>query len=182
MPEPSTEDDQPTFDDKPTRVVSRTAPAKPANPSRWVAPVALVIALLAAGVAGWALLRPAPSAAPQAAPAQSGDAKANACEAYRTVTSAVALQTHADAGTDPAAVQAVAANARLAMAGGATYLLARTGPGTPSELADAINDFAKDLQGIAMNALAGVTNDNPVQADRLRDAEATNTRIAGLCK
>ena len=46
MPEPSTEDDQPTFDDKPTRVVSRTAPAKPANPSRWVAPVALVIALI----------------------------------------------------------------------------------------------------------------------------------------
>lgn len=33
-----------------------------------------------------------------------------------------------------------------------------------------------------MNAPAGVTNDDLAQAARLRDAEATNARIADLCK
>ena len=56
------------------------------------------------------------------------------------------------------------------------------GPGTPPELADAIGDFATSLQDIAINALAGVTNDNPEQAARLRDAEATNSKVAALCK
>lgn len=181
MPEPISDDDEPTVEDRPS-ATSRTAPAARGRRS-WVAPVALVISLIAAAGAGWALFRPAPhSSAESAAPAPTGDAKLNACEAYKTVTSAVALQTHADAGTDPAAVQAVAANARLAMVGGAAYLQARTGPGTPPDLANAIGDFVKDLQGIAMNALAGVTNDDPTQADRLRDAEATNKRVADLCK
>lgn len=170
MPEQSTEDHPPT--------AAR-------GTTSWVAPLALVIALLAAGAAGWALLRPAPRAAAPTAPAPpqaAGDPKVNACAAYRIVTAAVGLQTHTDLGPDPAAVQAVAANARLAMAGGATYLLARTGPGTPPELASAIGDFARSLQDISMNALAGVTNDDPAQAARLRDAEATNARIADLCK
>jgi hypothetical protein len=98
------------------------------------------------------------------------------------VSTAVTLQTHGEAGPEPAGVQAVAANARLAMAGGATYLLARTGPGTPKDLSDAIHSFAASLQDIAMNALAGVGNEDASQAARLRDAEATNTRIAELCK
>jgi hypothetical protein len=60
----------------------------------------LVISLIAAAVAGWALLRPAPPSASPAIASQSGDPKANACDAYRTVTSAVSLQTHADGGTE----------------------------------------------------------------------------------
>ena len=174
MPEPTVEDD-----DTPT---ARPTPQTPRSSSRWVAPVALVIALIAAVAAGWAVLRPPPGTDKPAAEAPSADAKANACNAFRTVTAAVAIQTHANAGADPAAIQAVAANARLAMAGGGTYLLARIGPGTPPELADAIRDFATGLQDIAINALAGVTNDNPEQAARLRDAEATNSKVANLCK
>ena len=150
--------------------------------SRWVAPLALVIALIAAAGAGWALFRPAHAGTTTTAEAPAGDAKANACSAFKTVSTAVTLQTHGDAGPEPAGVLAVAANARLAMAGGATYLLARTGPGTPKDLSDAIHSFATGLQDIAMNALAGVGNDDPAQAARLRDAEATNTRIAELCK
>jgi hypothetical protein len=76
----------------------------------------------------------------------------------------------------------VAANARLAMSGGATYLLAHLSPGTPADLADAIRTFATGLQDISMNALAGVANSDPTQADRLRNAEAANNRIAELCK
>jgi hypothetical protein len=146
----------------------------------------LVISLIAAAGAGWALWRPAPdSNTPAAGPsdaAPAGDAKADACDAFKTVSSAVTLQTHGDAGPDPAGIQAVAANARLAMAGGATYLVARTGPNTPKDISDAIHSFADGLQDIAMNALAGVTNDNPAQAARLRDAEAANNRLAELCK
>ncbi len=147
----------------------------------WVAPLALVVALIATGLAGWALLRPAPSTpapAPAAAP-QNGDPKDNACAAYRTVSSAVSLQTHADTGAE---VQGVAANARLAMSGGATYLLAHLSPATPSDLADAIRAFAAGLQDISMNALAGVPNDDPNQAERLSNAEKTNSKIAELCK
>ncbi len=150
--------------------------------SRWVAPLALVIALIAAAGAGWTLFRPAQESTSQTAEAPAGDAKANAYSASKTVSTAVTLQTHGDAGPEPAGVQGVAANARLAMAGGATYLLARTGPGTPKDLSDAIHSFAAGLQDIAMNALAGVGNEDPAQAARLRDAEATNTRIAELCK
>jgi hypothetical protein len=139
----------------------------------------LVIALIAAAAAGWALLRPAPSSPAPAAAQLSGDPKANACDAYRTVSSAVSLQTHADAGSE---VQGVAANARLAMSGGATYLLAHLGAGTPSDLSDAIRSFATGLQDISMNALAGVANSDPTQAERLRNAETANTRIADLCK
>lgn len=177
MPEPTVDDDIPA---------ARTEPAPARSTSRWVAPAALVIAVLAAATAGWAALRPPPATEKPAAEAPSADAKANAktnaCNAFQLVTNAVALQTHGNAGTDPAAIQAVAANARLAMAGGATYLLAKTGPGTPDELADAIRSFAASLQDIAINALAGVTNEDPAQAARLRDAEATNAKIAALCK
>lgn len=173
MPEPTVDDDAPA---------ARTEPAAPRSTSRWVAPAALVIALIAAATAGWAALRPPPAADKPAAETPSAEAKANACSAFQVVTNAVALQTHANAGTEPAAIQAVAANARLAMAGGGTYLLAKTSPGTPPELADAMRSFASSLQDIAINALAGVTNDNPAQAARLRDAEATNAKIAALCK
>jgi hypothetical protein len=172
MPEPTEDvDDTTSASHRPTR---QSRPA-----AGWVALLALVVALIAAGLAGWALLRPAPSnPAPAAAP-QTGDPKANACEAYRTVSAAVSLQTHADPGAE---VQGVAANARLAMSGGATYLLAHLSPATPGELADAIRSFATGLQDISMNALAGVPNTDPKQAERLSNAEAANSRIAELCK
>lgn len=172
MPEPTEDvDDTTSASHRPTR---QSRPA-----AGWVSPLALVVALIAAGLAGWALLRPAPSnPAPAAAP-QTGDPKANACEAYRTVSAAVSLQTHADPGAE---VQGVAANARLAMSGGATYLLAHLSPATPGELADAIRSFATGLQDISMNALAGVPNTDPKQAERLSNAEAANSRIAELCK
>ena len=174
MPKPTATDDDSS--------TSHHAHSGSGGLSRWVAPLALVIALIAAAGAGWALLRPVPESKSQTAEAPTGDPKANACSAFKTVSTAVSLQTHGDAGPDPAGVQAVAANARLAMAGGGTYLLARTSPDTPKDLSDAIHSFATGLQDIAINALAGVGNDDPTQAARLHDAEAANTRIAELCK
>ncbi len=151
--------------------------------SRWIAPIALLVAVIAVAVAVWALLRPLPASTPPAPTSQqSADAKGRACNAYHTVTAAVSLQTHADLGPDPVALQAVAANARLAMSTGASYLLARTDPATPAELAAAIRSFAANLQDISMNALAGVPNDDLAQAARLHDGEATSARIGDLCK
>ncbi len=170
-------------DDNSTTLTSHRGPRSSAG---WVGPAALVVALVAAGLSGWAVLRPVPqseqsppSAATAAAKPQSGEEKTSACEAYRTVSSAVSLQTHAAPGTE---VQGVAANARLAMSGGATYLLAHLSPATPADLADAIRSFATGLQDISMNALAGVPNSEPKQAERLANAEAANSRIAELCK
>jgi hypothetical protein len=151
--------------------------------SRWVAPAALLIAVIAIAGAVWALLRqPAAPAAKQPTSQQVADAKARACNAFTTVRSAVSLQTHADLGADPAAVQAVAANARLAMAAGGSHLLAHLDAATPPELAAAMRSLAAELQDIAMNALAGVGSDDPAQAARLRDGEAASGRIAELCR
>jgi len=113
---------------------------------------------------------------------EAADAKARVRAAYNTVSKAVSLQTHADGGTDPVAVTAVAANARLSMSAGAAYLLSRLDPATPPALAAAVRAFAGLLEDIAMNSLAGVANEDPVQAVRLRDAEAASTRIAEMCK
>ena len=66
----------------------------------------------------------------------------------------VARQTHADLGPDPVAEQAVAANARLAMTAGGSYLIAHLDAATLAELASAIRSFADDLNTIGNNALA----------------------------
>ncbi|GAY16382.1 hypothetical protein [Mycobacterium sp. shizuoka-1] len=175
MPEPTAEAKDPS----PESSSASRRRSQPRTPAGWIAPTALLLSLVALAGAGWAVLRPTPQASAPATTTHSGDPKATACDAYRTVSSAVSLQTHADAGTE---VQGVAANARLAMSGGATYLLAHLNPGTPTDLADAIRSFATGLQDISMNALAGVANSDPTQAERLRTAEAANTRIAELCK
>ena len=148
----------------------------------WITLVALVIALIAVGLAGWAVWPAPANKAARPSAQQVTDAKARGCGAFTTVTTAVSLQTHANLGPDPAGVQAVAANARLAMAAGGPYLLAHVDSATPAPLAGAIRDLANDLQDIAMSAMAGVGNDDPAQAARLRDGQAVAGRIAELCR
>jgi hypothetical protein len=173
----STGDAGPQHDSAPARFSARWAR------SGWVAVITAGLAVIAVAVAVWGLLREPAAPGPTPATAQQvADAKARACSAFTTVRTSVALQTHADLGTNPVAVQAVAANARLAMYGGGAYLLARLDPATPAPLAAAIRGFADDLQDIAVNALAGVGNDDPAQAARLRDGEAVSARITDLCK
>jgi hypothetical protein len=183
MPEP-TQEVPPVSPDAPGGRAGRGLPpsAPPALP-RWIAPAALVIALIAVAIAVWALLRPASaSTTPAATSQQTADAKGRACSAYTTVSTAVSLQTHADLGSDPVAVQAVAANSRLAMTAGGSYLLAHLDPATPADLAAAIRSFANNLQDISMNAAAGVPNVDPAQAARMRDGEAAAAEVRNLCK
>ncbi|MGD9517792.1 MAG: hypothetical protein AB7V49_27345, partial [Mycolicibacterium sp.] len=84
-------------------------------------------------------------------------------------------------GQEPAAVEAVAANARLAMLGGGDYLLSQISSDTPQDLADAARAFGTTLQQIGANALAGVPNDEDLQAGRIRDAEASRNKLSQLC-
>jgi hypothetical protein len=169
-----------------SRATPKSALAQTPGQQTWprgVAAAALGLALVATGLAGWSLMRPVGTgtAAPSSQQ-QIGDAKTQACRAMSTVGSAVSLQTHADLGADPVAVQAVAANARLSMAAGGTYLLAHLDSATSQPLAGAIRSFAVNLQEIAMNTMAGLPNDDPAQAVRLGDAQKSSAHIADLCK
>lgn len=182
MSEPTSNADETTAAPEPTisRVpvqVSRPAPAG------WIAPVALVLSLLAAVAAGWSLLKPAAAGGNAAA----DDPKGQVCKAFKTVSDAVYLRTNQAPAPNlgpvtPVAVDAIAANARLAMAGGASYLLNTLPSNAPADLAKEVRSFAGNLDNIAMNALAGIANDRPEQAGLLKSAEEANKKIVELCK
>ncbi|MCV7127666.1 MULTISPECIES: hypothetical protein [Mycolicibacterium] len=168
-------------DSTPEPHVSRV-PQKVTRNSSPLTPIALLVALIAVGLAVWALLSmpEQQSASATGAPLQ-GDAKERVCSAAHTVAMAVQRQTNANIGPEPAAVEAVAANARLAMLGGGDYLLSQISSDTPQDLADAARAFGTTLQQIGANALAGVPNDEDLQAGRIRDAEATRNKLSQLC-
>lgn len=164
---------------------------RPASPqARWPVIAALVVAVAALALAGWALVRPAAPAAatdpaeetPAAAEQDPAQAKAALCPAVDIVRNAVSIQTNTDPGADPAARQAVAANARLATLGGGQYLLSRLAPDTPAELAEAVRTFANTLQDIGMKQLSGLSNTDPALAAQLNDAQTASNRLTELCK
>jgi hypothetical protein len=49
-------------------------------------------------------------------------------------------------------------------------------------MSERTGSFANGPQEIAMNALAGLSNDDPAQAIRLKDAQGASTRVANPCK
>src|ERR1700687_3562049 len=89
--------------------------------------VALVVAVAAIGVAGWALLHaPSTTSKSDYTDAQRAEAKGSICKAYVIVRSGVTLNTnqHAPGGdADVTGTLAVAANARLSLFNGGEYLL-----------------------------------------------------------
>jgi len=162
------------------RPVSREPITVSVDSSRWVAPLAAVIALIAVGLATWALVRTPTDG--NAANESLGSPAANVCTAFQTVAKAVSLQTNTDLGAEPVAQQAVAGNARLALIGGGAYLLNRIPATTPPELAQAVRVFAMNLQDIGMNYLAGVADSDPAQTSRLADGQKSSATIGGLCR
>lgn len=192
MSDPTSNDESTAELPKPTTVHTPAA-GDTSRLTRWIASVGLVISLLAAAAAGWALFKPAPTdstedTASTGSTAPTTDSpKTTVCKAFGTVSDAVFLQTNRTPSPDmgpatPAAAEAIAANARLAMAAGASYLLDNLPSNTPQDLADEVRRFAGDLNSIAMNALAGIPNEKPEQAALLKSAEETNTKISDLCK
>lgn len=163
----------------------RPSPTAFREHARWPLFAAVVIAIFAAGLAIGCWFRPQLHNSVQAAqPAatftqqQISDAKSRACGAFETVRAGAALQTN-PAGGDPLAATA---NARLSLAVGNAYLLSHLDPATPPPLATAVRVLADNLLDLAAHALAGVSNDEPAQAARLRNADAADAHVAELCK
>lgn len=144
---------------------------------------ALAVALLALGVSVFALLRTLDHG-PDYTDEQRGAAETGICAAFDTVRTAVATNTNVEppgGSGDIAGALATAANARVALFDGGQYLLARLDPATPADLAGEVRRFANQLMDIGAAATAGVPNTDPVQADRLRDAEAASTAVSDRC-
>jgi len=157
-------------------------PVQPrSGPPAWASVLAVALSVVAVGIAAWALLKPAPTADPVGNPA-AADPEATACDAFLLVSKGVAIQTRKDLGPEPAAREAVAANARLAMAGGAAYLRDNVPSNTPAELAEPISAFADQLQTISQYYLSGQLNDDPEQAARLTAADDTTKTLIELCQ
>lgn len=145
---------------------------------------ALAVAVLSLAVAVFALFG-ANGGEPEYTDTQRNDAKTAICAAFETVSKGVARNTNLEppgGSDDIAGALAVAANARVALYDGGQYLLARLEPATPADLAGEIRTFGNQLMDIGAAATAGVPNNDPVQAGRLRDAEAASTAITGLCR
>jgi hypothetical protein len=154
-----------------------------------VSVLALVVALAAAGLAVWALMKEPSKDASKDAQVFTGtstdDPKGSICEAFTVIRNGVQINTNLQAPGGPEDVtgsMAVAANARVALYDGGQYLLARLQPGTPPELADEVRKFANNLMDIGARSTSGIPNTDPDQAARLKEADAANAKITELCK
>jgi hypothetical protein len=146
--------------------------------------ISLVVAVTALAVAGWTLYR-LDDAKAEYNSDQIADAKTKACTAVDIVRRGVSLNTNlmpAGGPGDIAGAQAIAANARVSLYGGAQYLMTRLDPATPAPLAEKVREFADNLVDIGANATAGIANDDTSQAERLKIADQTNATLDELCK
>jgi hypothetical protein len=148
---------------------------------------ALVIALIAAGLAIAAWFRPAPSATPRFSDQQTAQkadqAKKNLCSAYINVRKGVVINTHmADPiPNDEIGHIAVAANARLALLGGGAYLKDRIAaePASPADLAQAVNNMGNTMEQLGIAYLAAATQQ---VLDPLRhDLDSQITQLNKMC-
>ncbi len=149
--------------------------------------VALVVALVAAGLAVWALVK-GPSDSDSASVftgTKTDDPKGSICEAFNVIRNGVQINTNLQPPGGPEDVtgsMAVAANARVSLYDGGQYLLARLQPDTPTELADAIRKFANNLMDVGARSTSGIPNSDPSQAARLKEADEANKSLIDLCK
>jgi hypothetical protein len=130
--------------------------ANTSTPPRWVPLAALVVAVIAVGLAivGW--FRP-PSGPGSFNGEQTAEAKTRICTQTTSVRKAVGINTHRMNPTgDGAGALGVMANARLALYGGGAYLqnLLDQEPATPDDLAKAVGAMANTIQELGINYLA----------------------------
>ncbi len=143
---------------KQSSVKEDSSPKKPvpatrwSEPSRWPIYAALALATIAVVLAGLAYFRPEHNAASVAQ--QGGNAKANVCSAYAATKKAVVINTHLES-PNPDLQLAIAANARLALIGGGTYLREQLAANTaaPADLANAATSLANTVEQLGINYL-----------------------------
>jgi hypothetical protein len=147
--------------------------------------LALVVALVAVGLAVWALMKEPSKEAQVFTGTTTDDPKGSICESFNVIRNGVQINTNLQPPGGPEDVtgsMAVAANARLALYDGGQYLLARLQPDTPPELADAIRKFGNNLMDIGARSTSGIPSSDPGQAARLKEADEANKTITDLCK
>lgn len=131
---------------------------------------------------GLALLRPLFDRDPSYTDQQTADAKAKICGTYAKVHQAVVLNTGRSLGEDSIAIFTVAANARIALFDGGTYLLTKLTeePATAPDLAAALRSLIDTYQQLTIDYLAEVP-DLDAQAS-LQAVDAASVKMAELCQ
>jgi hypothetical protein len=166
-------------------------PAVPPTPTRWLALVSLVVALLAICVAIGAWFRPLPdnkpppaSRAPSYTEQQVADAKTKVCAAYEKVHRALVLSSARNGGSDPTAVLGVATSGRQVLDAGSRYLVTKVSeqPATSPELAAAIRNLANLYQELTISYLDGLINSDAELQPSLQAADDATSTIERLCK
>jgi len=119
---------------------------------RFIALTALAIALIAVAVAIAAWFLPARN---HFSGQQSAQAKTKVCSTYTTVKRSVSEGTPNPRPDDPVSQTAVAANVRLAMIGGSSYLKETLAaePATPADLTKAVKSMADTLDQLGFDYL-----------------------------
>ncbi len=168
----------------PPRSAAPRAAAARQLPS-WLTVAALIVGLIAVALAviGWFR----PSTGPgKFSSAQADDAKAHICQVTSTVREGVGLNTNLanPVPGDPIGGLAVAANARLALFGGGSYLQQRLAaePATPADLAKAASAMADTIQELSINYLAGAAADDPVQQPLRDNLTSQLAELDQLCQ
>jgi hypothetical protein len=150
--------------------------------SRWPILASLALAVIAVAVAIAAFFRPLHETAPTFTGQQTADGKTQVCSAYVTVRQGVVANTHLanPVPNDPAGQLAVAANARLALIGGGSFLRDRLAaePAAPADLAKAVSSMANTIEELGVGYLAGLNS----TLDPLRhDLDSEISSINNLC-
>jgi hypothetical protein len=141
---------------------------------RFIAFTALAIALiaLAAAIAAWLVPTPKDVSA-----GDSAQAKTHVCTTYVIVRNAVARGTPSPRPNDPVSDIAVAANVRLAMIGGSSYLTATLAenPAAPADLTAAVKSMAGTLDKLGF---LNLLRTGPAERQPVR--QALNSQIAQI--
>jgi hypothetical protein len=172
-----------------TTTLSKAAKDTDATPgstsvTQIIAIAAVVIGLIAAALGGYALYA-VKHQDKTYTEAEQDTAKIALCDAMKTVSKGIAINTNLavpGGPDDTTGALAVAANARLALITGGQYLLNRIDPAAPADLATAARKYANTLLDIGAAATAGSQTDDPQQKVRLDDAGADSKQINDICK
>ena len=155
------------------------------GPSRLPAIIAIVVAVIAVAVAIAAWFRPTPKAETPAAKTYSeqeiADAKKAVCDAFGQTRKALEVTNRKNAGPDPTAILAVAANGRVALTVGADYLLSelKDHPALPAEISVAVDDLGRAYRRIALNYLAEASQTDMDPA--FRQADDASAKLRQFC-
>jgi hypothetical protein len=125
-------------------------------------------------------------AAPTYSQQQIADAKTRACTALALVNKAAIANSGSGAppqqSADPAMAEARAADSRLSVISGAWYLRDHLGPATPQDVTAAIQHVSEVALDLGQGYLAGAQNNDPAQADLIKEGNSAFKHALELCK